>query len=116
VASIKTYIENVEALLEKFVQPNDENHSLALQRETKFGEKLDRWLKNATARRNSLLKILEYYRRPTDWEAEIPAAQYNELKQDDVKQITAALLVPAASVDRDLIAEDHPETVASTPD
>jgi hypothetical protein len=113
VASIKTYIANAEATFEKFAKPDDVKHCLALQRDAKSGEKRDKSLKDATARRNNLLKILEYYCRPIDRETEIPAADYNALKQDEVKQITASPLVPAALVSGDLTTKDHLETVTS---
>jgi len=100
----------LEAKIEEIVQrkPDDVEHSQDLEIAARFAEKLDKWLKNATARRNNLLKILEYYRR-----TEIPAARYNELKQDELKQITASPFVPAASLSGHVTTEDQPETVAS---
>jgi hypothetical protein len=98
VASIKSYIASFEAALEKLVQPDDEKHSLALQREAKYVEKIDKWLKNATERRNNLLKILEYFCRQVDQGNLTSAARHNEVKQDDTKKIAAPAVVPPASI------------------
>jgi len=106
-------IARAERELLELAQPNDSKDRLTYETAAKHVEKADKWLKNATRRRNTLLKILEYYCRPRDQAAEIPAAHYNGLKQDEVKQITASPFVPAASVSGHLTTEDHPETVAS---
>jgi hypothetical protein len=110
VVSLQNHIAMLEAKIEEIVQrkPDDVEHSQDLEIAARFAEKLDKWLKNATARRNNLLKILEYYRR-----TEIPAAPYNELKQDELKQITASPFVPAASLSGHVTTEDQPENVAS---
>jgi len=110
VVSLQNHIAMLEAKIEEIVQrkPDDVEHSQDLEIAARFAEKLDKWLKNATARRNNLLKILEYYRR-----TESPAARYNELKQDELKQITASPFVPAASLSGHVTTEDQPETVAS---
>jgi hypothetical protein len=113
VASIKSYIANLEAGLEKLAQPDDDKHNLALQRQAKYVEKIDKWLKNATARRNNLLKILEFYCRLIDRRTEIPAAHYNELKQNELKQVTAPALGRAASVSGHVTTGHHLETVAA---
>ena len=115
VVGLQTSIARLEAAIQEAAQrkPDDAAHSLALEGAAKFVEKLDKWLKNATARRNTLLKILEYYCRPIDREIEIPATHYNDLKQDELKQITAPAFVPAASVCSHVTTEDHPETVAT---
>jgi hypothetical protein len=115
VESLQNNIATLEAKIEEIAQrkPDDIEHSEDLETAARFAEKLDKWLKNATARRNNLLKILEYYCRLIDRRTEIPAAHYNELKQDELKQITAPALGPAASVSGHVTTEDHPETVAS---
>ena len=112
VASIKTYIADVEALVEKAGQPDDAKHSLALARAAKYVERLDKWLKNATARRNILLRILEYFCRPADQKAEIAEADYKEAKQEEVKKIAAPSVVPPDLVIGDITTVDQPETVA----
>jgi hypothetical protein len=110
VVSLQNSIVTLEALIQEIAQrkPDDVDHNEDLETAARFAEKLDKWLKNATARRNNLLKILEYYRR-----TEIPAAHYDELKQDELKQISAPALGPAASVSGHVTTENHPETVAS---
>ena len=115
VVSLQNHIARLEALIQEGAQrkPDDVEQSQDLEKAARFAEKLDKWLKNATARRNILLKILEYYCRPIDRRTEIPAAHYNELKQDELKQITASPFVPAASLSGHVITEDQPETVAS---
>jgi hypothetical protein len=115
VVSLQNSIATLEALIQESAQrkPDDVEQSQDLEKAARFAEKLDKWLKNATARRNILLKILEYYCRPIDRETEISAAHYNELKQDELKQITASPFVPAASLSRHVTTEDHLETIAS---
>ena len=115
VVSLQNHIPTLEAKIEEIAQrkPDDVEQSQDLEKAARFVEKLDKWLKNATARRNNLLKILEYYCRLIDRRTEIPAAHYNELKQDELKQITAAPFVPAASLSGHVTTEDHSETVAS---
>jgi hypothetical protein len=110
---IASRIAMAERLLLELGEPNTKD-TLAYETAAKHVEKADKWLKNATQRRNTLLKILEYYCRPRDRAAEIPAAHYSELKQDELKHITASPFVPAASPSGHLITEDHLETVAST--
>jgi hypothetical protein len=115
VVSLQNHIATLEAAIKENAQrkPDDVEQSQDLEKAARFAEKLDKWLKNATARRNNLLKILEFYCRPIDRGTEIPAARYNELKQDELKQITAPALGPAASISGHVTTEDHPETVAS---
>ena len=115
VLSLQNHIATLEAAREENVQrkPDDVEQSQDLEKAARFVEKLDKWLKNATARRNNLLKILEFYCRPIDRRTEIPAAHYSELKQHELKQITASPFGPAASISGHVTTEDHPETVAS---
>jgi hypothetical protein len=115
VVSLQNLIAKLEATIEEVAQrkPDDLEHSKDLEQAVRFAEKLDKWLKNATARRTNLLKILEYYCRSIDRETEIPAAHYNELKQDELKQVTASALGPAASLSGHVTTENHSETVAS---
>jgi hypothetical protein len=104
-----TRIAMAERELQELAQPNDAKDKLAF--ETAAKEKADKWLKNATQRRNTLLKILEYYSRRIA--TDIPAARCGELKQGDAKQITASPLAPAASLGGKLTTEHHLESVAS---
>jgi hypothetical protein len=115
VVSLQNHIATLEAKFEENAQrkPDDVEQSQDLEKAARFVEKLDKWLKNATARRNNLLKILEYYCRSIDRRIEIPAAHYHELKQDELKQITASPFVPAPSLSGHVTTEDQPETVAS---
>ena len=115
VLSLQNHIATLEGAREENVQrkPDDVEQSQDLEKAARFVEKLDKWLKNATARRNNLLKILEFYCRPIDRRTEIPPAHYSELKQDELKQITASPFGPAASISGHVTTEDHPETVAS---
>jgi hypothetical protein len=113
VLSLQNQIATLEAKIQEIEEqkPDNIDHCLALENATRFAEKLDKWLKNATAHRDNLLKILEYFCRRIDRETEIPAAHYNELKQDELKHITASPF--AASLSGHVTTEDHPETVAS---
>jgi predicted RNase H-like nuclease (RuvC/YqgF family) len=114
VVSLQNQIAKLEATIEEMAQrkPDDVEHSQDLETAARFVEKLDKWLKNATARRNTLLKILEYSCRSIDRETEIPEAHYNELKKDELQRITAPTLGPAASIGGQVTTEDHSETVA----
>jgi hypothetical protein len=105
-----TRIVMAERELQELAQPNDSKDRVAYETAAKHVEKADKWLKNATQRRNTLLKILEYYRRRTAIDS--PAASCGEVKQHETKQITASPLDPAASVSARRTTEDHPETVA----
>src|SRR5262249_17466752 len=72
VTGLQNGIAKLETLIRESAQrkPDDVEQSPDLEKAARFAEKLDKWLKNATARRNSLLKILEYYCRPIDRETE----------------------------------------------
>ena len=72
---------------------------------------LDKWHNTATVRRNSVLKLLEYYRGPADDRNEVTDAEYKEVKQDEVKQIPAPPLAPAESGPHDVTATNHSEPV-----
>jgi hypothetical protein len=100
-----------QARIEELAQPDDAKHSLALERAANFVERLDKSLKNATVRRNNLLKILQYYCRPTDQETEIPDTDYNEVTQDKLKQIAAPAVVPPELVTDDSTAQNQTEKV-----
>jgi hypothetical protein len=110
VASIKRHVANFEATLEKLAKPDDQKHSLALQREAKYVEKIDKWLKNAIERRNKLLAIIEYFRRRDDQEGDIPAVGDSAMPYDQVKQIAAPSVTPIFV--GDITTEHHPEAVA----
>jgi hypothetical protein len=73
----------------------------SLDEAAKFLEVLDKWLNTATARRNSVLKLLEYYCGPTNDRSEVTDAEYKEVEQDKVKQIAAPSLAPAELVAHD---------------
>lgn len=109
VVSLQNRIAKLEAAIEEIAQrkPDDVEHSQDLETAVRFVEKLDKWLKNATTRRNTLLKILEFYCRSIDRESEIPAAYYNELKQDELQQITASAVGGAAPVSGHVTTEHH---------
>jgi hypothetical protein len=115
VVSLQNSIATLEAAIKDSAhrKPNDFDHSLALEKAARFAEKLDKWLKNSTARRNILLRILEHYCRPIDREIEIPAAHNNELKQDELKQITASSFIPETPVSGHITTEHQRETAAS---
>jgi hypothetical protein len=91
------------------VQADDDKHSLALQREAKYVEKIDKWLKNATPRRNILMKILEYFCRRVDQETEIPAAPLLPGQTDQKQKIAAPSVVPQDLVIADITTERHPD-------
>jgi hypothetical protein len=115
VVSLQNHIATLEARFEENAQrkPDDVEQTQDLEKAARFVEKLDKWLKNATARRNTLLKILEFYCRLIDRRTETPAAHYNELKQDELKQISASPFGPAAPLSSHVTTEDQPESVAS---
>jgi hypothetical protein len=98
VLSLQAHIATLEATIQEVEQrkPDDVEHSGDLESAAKYAEKLDKWLKNGTARRNNLLKILEYFCRSGEQEAEIPAVDYHEVVQDEVKQIGATPILPLA--------------------
>ena len=112
VVSLQKEIAKLEATIKEMAQrkADDFLHSADLEKAARFVDKLDRWHKNATARRNSLLKILEYYCHSVDRQTEIPAAHCNEFIQDEPQQITAPILGPAAAVGDHVTTEHHPET------
>jgi hypothetical protein len=99
--------------LEELAEPDDSKDRLNYERAAKHVEKADKWLKNATQRRNTLLKILEYYCGPSRRPPEIAAAPSKTLGQDEPKKITASPLAPAATGGGKLITEVHRETAAS---
>jgi hypothetical protein len=114
VTRLQIQIATIERGLHELTQPNDSKDRLAYENAAKHIEKADKWLKNATARRNSLLKILEYYCRPIDRNIEIRAANYTELKQSEVKQIATSPACPrGGSLITDLTTEDRAEIVAA---
>jgi hypothetical protein len=110
VVSLRDHIPKLEATIEEVAQrkPDDAEHSGDLEEAMRFVERLDKGLKNATARRNTLLKILEFYCRPIDREAEIAAAHHDEIKQNELQQIAAPPVALAASVP-DVTTEHPPE-------
>jgi hypothetical protein len=71
---------------------------------------LDESLRNARACRKDLLKILDYFCSPADQDTEIPAADCNKIKQNDVKQIAAPPLVLPKLASGDTTTENHTET------
>jgi hypothetical protein len=114
VVSLQNHIAKLEATIKEVTQTkaDDLEHSEDLENAARFVERLDKWLKNATARRNNLLKMLEYYCRSIDRETEIAPAHDNELKRAELQQITAPALGGAAPVSGHVTTEHRPETVA----
>jgi len=113
VLDLKSRIAKAETLMLEIAQrkPDEADHNRALEEAADFLDKLNRWLDTARVRRNSLLKILEYYCAPTDQEDENPAAEYDEIKQEAVKQIAAPPVVPPESVANDVATQNSNEPI-----
>jgi hypothetical protein len=114
VSDLQTGIAMLKAPIEEFAQPNDAKHCLALEQAAKFVKELDKLHKNAAARRNNLLKILEYYRPPIDQETETSATAYNEVTEEKFKQI-AAPLVPPELLTNDVTTQNQAVKAAQKP-
>ncbi len=93
-----TRIAMAERELLALTQPDDAKDRLAFETAAKHVEKADKWLKNATQRRNTLLKILEYFCRLSDRETEITAVRYDHVQQDEVRKIAAPVVPPPAAI------------------
>src|SRR5262249_11947627 len=104
-----------ERQLLELAQPNDSKDRLAYETAAKHVEKADKWLKNATQRRNTLLKILEYFCRRADRETEIAAARYGTVKQDEVRKIAVPRVVPSPADIDNITPQDHPEALHPLP-
>ena len=104
-----------ERQLLELAQPNDSKDRLAYETAAKHVEKADKWLKNATQRRNTLLKILEYFCRRADREAEIAAARYDHVQQDEVRKIAVPRVVPSPAAIDNITTQDHTEALHPLP-
>jgi hypothetical protein len=62
-------------------------------------------------RRNSVLKLLEYYCGPTEDGNEVTDAEYKEVEQDTVKQIPAPPVAPAELIAHDVTTQNRSEPV-----
>jgi hypothetical protein len=101
----------IQELLFRQRQPNELDYNRALEEAAKFMDVLDKWLNTATARRNSVLKLLEYYCGSTDDRNEVTDGEYKEVEQDDVNKIPAPLLAPAESDPHRVTTANHSEPV-----
>ena len=101
----------VQELLFRQRQPNELDYNRALEEAAKFLDVLDKWLNSATARRNSVLKLLEYYCGPTEDRNEVTDAEYKEVEQDTVKQIPAPPVAPAELIAHDVTTQNRSEPV-----
>jgi len=112
-SELETAVSNTEAKIEEIQkrQPDELDHNRALDEAAKFLEVLDKWLNTATARRNSVLKLLEYYCGPTDEGNEVTDVEYKEVEQNEVKEIPAPPLAPAESELHDVTTQNRSEPV-----
>jgi DNA repair exonuclease SbcCD ATPase subunit len=112
-SELETAVSNTESKIEEIRkrQPDELDYNRAIDEAAKFLEVLDKWLNTATARRNSVLKLLEYYCGPTDDRNEVTEVEYKEVEQDGVKQIPAPPLAPAELVADDVTTQNRSEPV-----
>jgi hypothetical protein len=111
-AKLQTEIWDAEDQLEKLErrQPDQFLANTALEHKIEFFDSLDKWLCNATARRDSILKLLEYYSGPTN-DAEISEAEYKVVEQDQTKQIAGPPVVPPELIANDVATQNSSEQV-----
>jgi hypothetical protein len=109
-AKLKTQIWDAEAQIEQLQKrrPDQLVANAAVQDAAVFFDSLDKWLNHATARRNSILKLLEYYCGPTN-ENEITEADCKEVGQEDTKQISGPPAVPTELIADDLATQNANE-------
>lgn len=104
IAALQAVVDKTTSDIQEIFKrpPTELDHNLALEQGADFLDALDRWRNAATARRNNVLKLLEYYCGSPNDDGEATAIEYREVQSPELERKPSPPLAPEKVVTDDV--------------